>query len=145
MKSFDTNVALYGINADCPEHEPCRRILERARTEEGGWIVADQVWLELYRLLRNPAVLSRPLDARRAADAVAWYRSRTGLHCAWDPELMPRLHERWRDADFPARRSFDLVLALTLAANGVTEFYTRNSADFDSLGLFAVMDPLTAR
>jgi len=43
---------------------------------------------------------------------------------------------------FPARRTFDLVLAVTLHRNGVETFYTRNPTDFDGFGWFRVVDVL---
>jgi predicted nucleic acid-binding protein len=117
-----------------------------ALSEPESWIIADQVWFELYRLLRNPAVLATPLGASDAADTVAWYRNASGwLHCAWECDLMPRLADFWKRDTFPARRSFDLVLALTLRANGVKQLYTRNTKDFDDLGFFSVSNPLETR
>jgi hypothetical protein len=43
---------------------------------------------------------------------------------------------------FPARQTFDLLLAVTLHRNGVNTFYTRNVADFEGYGWFKVIDPL---
>ena len=55
--------------------------------------------------------------------------------------MMGQLEGLWKADSFPARRSFDLVLAITLKNNGVREFHTRNIRDFDGLGLFTVVDP----
>lgn len=67
VNSIDTNIPLYAINRDCPEHGAAIRLVRRALAEPSSWIVADQVWLELYRLLRNPSVLSAPLSATDAS------------------------------------------------------------------------------
>ncbi len=138
MKSMDTNVLLYAINKDCAEHETCSALVRHALGEAEAWIIADQVWFELYRLLRNPQVLKQPLGAGEAADAVSWYRNKSGwLHCAWDTGMMGQLDGFWKEASFPPRRTFDLVLALTLKTSGVKEFHTRNTKDFDDLGFLA--------
>ena len=143
MQSLDTNILLYAINRDCAEHEQCRALVAKALEHPQQWVVADQVWFELYRLLRHPVVLKRPLNASTAADTVAWYRDRSGwASCAWSPTQMGRLDTIWRDDDFPARRAFDAVLALTLRANGVTRFYTRNVRDFAVAGFAEVIDPI---
>jgi toxin-antitoxin system PIN domain toxin len=143
MKSLDTNILLYAINKDCPEHKACSDLIRYALGEPESWIIADQVWFELYRMLRNPAVLSHPLSASDAAASVAWYRNKSGwLHCAWETGMIGQLESIWKDATFPARRSFDLVLALTLKNNRVNQFYTRNTKDFDDFGFFSVMNPL---
>jgi toxin-antitoxin system PIN domain toxin len=143
VNSLDTNILLYAINTDCPEHARCHALVQKAISETNGWIVADQVWFELYRLLRNPAVLQMPLDATTAASTISWYRTASGwLNCAWEPAFMTQLGACWKMADFRARSTFDLVLAITLAQNGVETFHTRNTSDFDDLGLFGVVNPL---
>ena len=143
MKSLDTNILLYALNADCGEHDRARTIVESALGQADRWVVADQVYFELYRLLRTPAVLGRPLSAADAARTIDWYRIRSGwLHCAYDPGLMPRVASAWASEAFSARATFDLVLAVTLAANGVREFHTRNVDDFRPFGLFTIRNPI---
>lgn len=143
MQSLDTNVLFYAINRDCPEHAACHRLISRALETPGEWVIADQVWFELYRLLRHPRLLTHPLSAEAAADAVAWYRERSGWSsCAWSPSQMPKLQALWRDDAFAPRRTFDAVLAMTLLANGVTTFHTRNRRDFERAGFAEVCDPL---
>lgn len=143
MKSMDTNVLLYAINKDCPEHQRCASLVRHALEEPETWIIADQVWFELYRLLRSSTVLDAPLSAAEAAVTIAWYRNKSGwLHCAWDTGMMRTLEGFWGRESFPARRSFDLVLAVTLAHSGVKELHTRNTKDFEPYGLFALANPL---
>ena len=142
MQSFDTNVLLYAINRDCAEHEPCRALIAKALDTPNEWVVADQLWFELYRLLRHPNVLQRPLDAATAATTVAWYRDKSGWQqCAWSPAQMPKLQAQWSNPEFPARRTFDAVLAVTLRSNGVTRFYTRNASAFAGAGFAEVIEP----
>ncbi|MFO0072124.1 MAG: TA system VapC family ribonuclease toxin [Gemmatimonas sp.] len=146
MQSLDTNILLYAINRDCAEHESCRTLVAEALDAPNDWVIADQLWFELYRLLRHPSVLQRPLDAATAANTEAWYRDKSGWQqCAWSPAQMPRLHAQWAQQDFPARRTFDAVLALTLRSNGVTRFYTRNVRDFAGAGFAAVVDPVNPK
>jgi toxin-antitoxin system PIN domain toxin len=143
VNSIDTNVLLYALNEDCPEHGACRALLEDARREPRRWVVAHQVWFELYRLVRNPAVLQKPLDAPRAAAAVNWYRERTGwLSCGFEPDMMGALEAIWSKKGFAGRNTFDAVLAVTLKCHGVKTLYTRNTKDFLPFGFFAVTDPV---
>ncbi len=145
MNSIDTNILLYAINTDCTEHAACRRVVGQALTYPDSWIIADQVWFELYRLLRNPSVLQTPLSAKQAAECIAWYRESSGwLTCAWEPAFMKELHLLWNRNEFPARNSFDLILALTLKKHGVKTFYTRNTKDFAGLNYFRLHNPLDA-
>ena len=117
--------------------------MDEALKERDSWIIADQLWFELYRLLRNPVVLEKPLSAAEASSTVKWYRESTDwLQCSWEPDLMTDIYDIWSKDDFAARKCFDARLALTLKNHGVTEFYTRNTDDFKSLGFFKVINPL---
>jgi uncharacterized protein len=143
MKSMDTNVLLYGINKDCPEHQACSSLVRQALATPESWIIADQVWFELYRLLRNPAVLAHPLGGAQAAATISWYRNRSGwLHCSWEIGMMPMLEAYWIRDSFPPGRTFDLVLAVTLENNGVKELHTRNTKDFELVDSFTVINPM---
>jgi len=145
MKSLDTNILLYAINQDCSEHQVCRVVVEKALSEPDSWIIADQVWFELYRLLRNPVVLQRPLNSKQASECIQWYRESSGwLQCAWEPALMKELYPFWKKSAFPARNNFDLKLAITLKYHGVKDLYTRNTKDFTDLNFFTLFNPLAS-
>lgn len=143
MNSLDTNILLYGTNSDCAEHAWARPLVERLVREADHWMLADQVLLEYYRLLRNPAVLAKPLGAAEALARVEFFRSVAGcLHCGYELSCWKDM-QPWLGRDgFPARRTFDLMLAATLRANGVRTFYTRNARDFRDLAFFEVIDPV---
>ena len=146
MRSLDTNILLYATNADCPEHEAARRIIESALAEPAEWIVADQVYFELYRLLRNPAVLEQPLSAAQSADVIDYYRRRSGWgRCAWEPRLFSHLFPHLTTENSKATHVFDLVLAFTLQDAGVSTFYTRNTRDFAEVASFEVVNPIDAQ
>lgn len=144
MKSGDTNLLLYAMNQGCAEHAQAKAWLETALGEPREWIFADQVLFELYRLLRHPKVMAKPLTAKAAVAQIQWFREETGfLHCGYE-------ESRWAGVlaalEAQGARSgllvHDAVLAETLRAQGVTRFYTRNVADFDGLGFFEVVNPL---
>jgi uncharacterized protein len=143
VNSIDTNIFLYAINSDCQEHREAHALILEALERPAGWIIADQVWFELYRLLRNPKVLAEPLDATRAADTIHWYRQKSGwLSCAWEPDMMHKLLPLWRNGQYAPRNSFDLILAVTLASHGVDTFYTRNTRGFEACGFFTLHNPI---
>ena len=145
MNSLDTNILLYASNADCDEHGAARAVVEDALAHPRSWIVADQVYFELYRLLRNPVVLERPLTAADAWDRLDFYRHRSGwLHCAYETPFMDEVSGHLRRHDFAARRTFDLILAVTLKRHSVAALYTWNTDDFRDLGWFQVINPLVS-
>lgn len=144
MNSLDTNILYYATNTACPEHEKARTLLERVANEPVQWIIADQVLFEYYRLVRNPVVLAKPLSSVEAAERLRFFRDELGCrHCAYDRGCWEEAIDGLSEPSFPARRTFDLVLAVTLRRNGVDAFYTRNVPDFESFGWFQVIDPLS--
>ena len=144
MNSGDTNLLLYAMNRGCAEHAVAKAWLAAAVAEPREWICSDQVLFELYRLLRHPKVMAKPLTAAAAVEQIGWFREETGfLHCGYD-------EARWagvlRAVKAQGERSgllvHDAVLAETLRAQGVTRFYTRNVTDFEGFGFFEVVNPL---
>ncbi len=140
--AIDTNILLYALNSSVPEHAAARRFLE-GRRDDPDTVVSELVLVELYVLLRSPAVVARPLSAPDAAALVDRFRH----HPSWRvvdhvPEVMDQV---WRAAAAPGfarRRIFDVRLAMGLVRRGVTRFATRNVRDFDGLGFAEVFDPV---
>lgn len=145
MTSFDTNILLYAFSRASPCHDRARVFLEDL-TPHDDVAVSELVLVELYTLLRNPAVLLRPLSAAAAVEVVQSYRR----HPRWmlvgfDTDSTTLHDELWRlaaNARFARRRIYDARLALSLRRQGVTEFATANVKDFSGLGFDRVWSPV---
>jgi toxin-antitoxin system PIN domain toxin len=144
MKSGDTNLLLYAMNRGCAEHAVAKAWLDEALRAPREWIFADQVLFELYRLLRHPEVMMRPLTAKAAVAQIAWFREETGfLHCGYDESRWAGVMQALtKQGDRGGLLVHDAVLAETLRAQGVERFYTRNVGDFSGFGFFEVVNPL---
>lgn len=143
LSSLDTNLLLYAANEDAAEHVVCKAFLQKVIEAPSGWIIADQVYLELYRAIRNPKVMSYPLSAKQAADHVSILRDQLGImHCCYNSECWNVVIQNLGSAHFPYRRTQDAILAATLVSYGVKTFYTRNTKDFADLGFQAVINPI---
>ncbi len=109
--------------------------------------ISEFILAELYGLLRNPAVLNLPLAAADAVRVIETYRSNPRWQVIGFPDESRSLHDAlWRKAsakDFAFRRLFDMRTALTLVAQGVTDFATVNTKDFKSAGFRRVWNPLS--
>lgn len=141
MLSIDTNILLYAQNTDCPEHAASRRFISECGSRDDV-AICDLVLVELYLLLRNPAVLSKPLAAWKAVEICGAYRANPKWAVV---ESAPVMEQVWIDAAksaYPRRRIIDARLALTLRHHGVTEFATANLADFANFGFSRVWNPL---
>ncbi len=145
MLSIDTNILLHGFNEDSPRQEAAIRWLESLAFDEDV-AVSELILAEFYGLLRNPAVLKYPLAADEAVEVVQVYRNHPRWRLIGLPAESRALHDiLWKKArakDFAFRRLYDARTALTLIAQGVTEFATANAKDFVGLGFRRVWNPL---
>ena len=143
MNSLDTNVLLYASNEDCKEYRKARALVQQALDHPSEWIISDQVYFELYRLLRNPLVLEHPLSAVQAWQIIDFYRYQSGwMHCCYETSFMAEIASHLKRTEFPPRRTFDSLLAITLKKHCVDAFYTRNTRDFEAFQWFTLIDPL---
>ncbi len=142
--SIDTNVLLYAANRDCPEHTACLRLLTEAASSPADWVLADQVLFELYKALRNPKILRRPLTAPAAAAHIERLRDGFGFaRCWYEGSCWSSLLGKLGKPAFPYQHTHDAVLAATLRHHGVKVFYTRNTKDFLEAGFDEVIDPVS--
>lgn len=141
MRSIDTNILLYAQNADCPEYPRAAGFLTEC-AGRSDVVLCELVLVELYILLRNPAVVARPLGAKAAAAVCQAYRG----HPRWRlVENAPVMDHVWRLAtgeSFARRRIIDARLARTLQHHGVNQMATVNTRDFAGLGFTRVWNPL---
>lgn len=141
MISIDTNILLYAINASCPEHASARRFLTELANEREV-VLAELVLVELYLLLRNPAVVAKPLGSADAVAVCEGLRSQPHWRLVDAAPIMDRVWQAAKADGFARRRIIDVRLALTLQHHGVTDFATRNVADFADLGFQRVWSPV---
>jgi toxin-antitoxin system PIN domain toxin len=141
--SCDANIMLPASNARSPFQAPAEAFL-REHASDAEFAICELVLMELYVLLRNPAVVASPLSASPAAEIIRGYRGNPRWRVIDYPGGL--MEEVWRRAGQPetARRSiFDARLALTLRHHGVTRFATGNVKHFGDYGFERVWNPLS--
>lgn len=141
MLSIDTNILLYAQNRDCPEHGAARTFIERCATRN-DIAICELVLLELYQLLRNPAVLAEPLSAPDAAGLCGSWRSNPRWALIENAPVMDKVWAIARRPNIARRAVFDARIALTLRYHGVTDFATRNISDFEGFGFTHLINPI---
>jgi len=146
MLSLDTNLLLHAFNEDSPSHAMALAWLTPLHQQEEV-AVSELILAEFYGLLRNRAVLKHPLDAEEAVEVIQAYRCHPRWRLIGFPLESRLLHDAlWqlaRRQDFAFRRLYDARSALTMVAQGVTDFATINVKDFEGLGFRRVWNPLT--
>ena len=148
MLSIDTNILLHAFNEDSPSHAAAYGWLTSIQRDENV-AISEFILAELYGLLRNSAVLKHPLHADEAFEAIQTYRRHPRWRLIGFPVESRPLHDTlWQKArakDFAFRRLYDARSALTMAAQGVTEFATVNVKDFEDFGFRRVWNPITSQ
>jgi len=141
MISIDTNILLYSLNPNSVWHEKSVTFLtETLQSEEVA--LTELVLVELYVLLRNPAVIVPELAPDAAEKVIQQYRKHPRIMRVENAPVMDKVWQQARQPGFARRRIFDIRLALTLQHHGVTEFATANTKDFKELGFAKVWNPL---
>lgn len=141
MLSIDTNILLYAQNRDCAEHARARAFIETC-AERDDVAICELVLVELYQLLRNPAVLARPLSAPEAAAVCMHWRNNPRWALIENAPVMDRLWRIAKRPNLPRRAVFDARIALTLRYHGVTDWATRNVSDFEAFGFARLINPI---
>ena len=145
MLSIDANILLYAVNTASPWNESAYAWLMSIQHEENV-AISEFILAELYGLLRNPAVLKRPLPADDAVEVIQAYRSHPRWRLIGFPAESRSLHDTlWKNAraaTFAFRRLYDTRSALSMTAQSVTVFATVNVKDFEGLGFRKVWNPL---
>lgn len=143
MISFDTNIIFPALEASAPTHQQARAFLGSYANDQKV-ALCELVLAEVYCLLRNPAVVNRPLSAEVAAQAIMKLRH----HRHWRmidyvPDIAGKVWAEAAKPGFAFRKIYDARIALTLRHHGVTSLATRNIKDFEGFGFQRVWDPLT--
>jgi toxin-antitoxin system PIN domain toxin len=145
MLSMDTNILLYAYNDASPWHDAALAWMHSIQRVEDV-AISEFILAEFYGLLRNPAVLKHPLTAEEAVEVIQTYRNHPRWRLIGFPTESRPLHDAlWKKATsktFAFRKLYDTRSALTLIAQGVTEFATVNVKDFEGVGFRRVWSPI---
>jgi len=147
MISLDTNILLPAVESRNAHHPKAAAFLESLQ-DRRDVAICEFILLELYVLLRNPAVLAKPLSPSAATDVCEAFRQHPHWQIIGFPPDSRSFHDifwpKLREADFARRRAYDWRAALLLIQQGVTEFATVNEKDFRDCGFKRVWNPLAA-
>jgi len=143
--TFDTNILFPFVVSDHPDHAEVGDFI-RGLDGRDDVALSELALVELYGLLRQPAVMRRVLDGGSAAAVCTAFRKHPRWRLLGFPADSASLHRAlWEHAakpGFSRRRIYDARLGLCLVAQGVREFATVNLKDFAGLGFRRVFNPL---
>ena len=147
MISLDTNILLPAVESRNRDHARAAAFVESLHDRDDV-AISELILLELYGLLRNPAVLAKPLAPAAAVEVCAAFRAHPHWQVIGFPPDSRDFHEtlwpRLREKDFARRRAYDWRAALSMVRQGVSDFATVNVKDFEGMGFAKVWNPLKA-
>lgn len=141
MIGIDTNIFAYARIATAPMHKAALAFLDSI-ADSPDVVVSELVLMEFYLLLRNEKILETPLSAAEAVAECLIFRAHPRWQLVDSAEVMNEVWPIAASEGFARQRIFDVRLAKTLQAHGVTELATANVRDFENLGFQRVWNPL---
>jgi toxin-antitoxin system PIN domain toxin len=143
MLSADTNLFVHAADPDSPQHESARSFFAELDRVEEEFVLCELVLLELYMLLRNPAVFARPYTAQESAVYCLELKKNPSWRCIdYDNSVSKQLWDYATHTKAGYRHIIDARLAFTLQHHGVDRFATVNQKDFKEFGFREVWNPL---
>lgn len=120
---LDTNVLVYAYNADSEHHAACRALLDRAVIGTQDVCISPQVLFEFFAVVTNPAKSDQPITTAVTLDEMAKL-SETIAMIIPPSDIHTLAIQLMRKLGFGSKHIYDVVLAATMLANGVTKIYT---------------------
>lgn len=143
MFVVDTNLLLYALNPDAPEHERALRALEEWRSGERPWFLTWAIVYEFLRVSTHPSVFTEPLDlptAREWIDAVVAAPA-CGILTETDRHGEVLLEVAQAHPRVRGNLIHDLHIVVLMKEHGISEIRTADR-DFHQFPFLRVVDPL---
>jgi uncharacterized protein len=124
---IDTNVLIYAMDEDAPNHAGCRRLVDLGLTGEGDLCTTAQILFEYFAAVTNPRALPTPLTKSEALVDIAILLA--GLRLLPSPVDLPlRVVDLLRRSALGGRQIHDVAIAATMLAEDVSAIYTFDAA-----------------
>lgn len=144
MFVVDTNLLLYAVNPDSPDHAAAHDCVDGWRRGERSWFLTWSIIYEFLRVSTHPKMFPQPLDLPRArawiaallAGRSASVLGPTDRHLTVLEEVVAR-HPRLR-----GNIVHDLHTAVLMREHGIVEIRTADT-DFHQFPFLTVVNPLT--
>lgn len=142
---IDTNILLYGANADAAEHAAAQVFLGRIGATADQWYLTDGIVYEFLRVATHPKVFPQPLAWREAVAFVAPLLGAEQVHVLRTTEAHWTILETvLQGLTHPSGNLFfDVRTVVLMREHGIRRIYTTDT-DFLQFAGIEVHDPLRA-
>jgi len=135
MRGIDSNIIIYALNSDLPEHEPCKVLFEKIADANEIAGIPSIVFMESYHaLVYKFKFLSSEVKRRLTAildseNVIIYTISTSTILYAFEIASQYKIGGR------------DSLIAASLLENNVNEIYSHD-ADFDKINEITRVDPI---
>jgi toxin-antitoxin system PIN domain toxin len=139
----DTNVLLYAVDLDSPDHVKCRSLVEEWRVGSSPWHLTWGVIYEFLRVSTHPNVFRKPFALAQAWSFIEAVLASPSLTILTATERHQRVaSEVFNEIpDIRGNLVFDAHTAILMREHGVRTIYTRDG-DFNRFPFLDVIDPI---
>ena len=137
MILLDTNVLVYALNVDSPQHPECLAVIQHCATGAMPGVLLPQVVMECYAVITSRRRFAHPTNPE---DAWGIMRSLSGaIPVKPVPEsLLDDLDPLLTRHPLRGQDVFDLALVAQMRSHGIRTICTYNVRDFDMAGIRAI-------
>ena len=143
MFVVDTNILLYAVDLDSPDHDTCRTHFNAWRRQSSPWHLTWGIVYEFLRVSTHPNVFRKPFSLSQAWSFVEALLASPSLTVLVATERHQQVATEVF-AEIPDIRGnlvFDLHTAILMREHGIKTIYTRDR-NFNRFPFIDVMDPV---
>ncbi|MCZ6867974.1 MAG: PIN domain-containing protein [Gammaproteobacteria bacterium] len=143
---IDTNLLLYAVNTDAPEHEGAQQFLTSSLETGDSWYLTEGIAYEFLRVSTHAKVFDQPLTWDQALSFLEaiWLRDNVTVLSA-GVDHWSTLKERLESVRHPAGNLFfDIRSYVLMREHSIKKIYTADS-DFLQFDDIEVVNPIQGR
>lgn len=143
MFVVDTNILIYGVDRDSPDHLLCHSLLEKWRRQATPWYVTWGIVYEFLRIVTHPRVLKKPMSNDAAWSFIDALFASPQLHLLIETENHRYVaKEVFKEVkNLTGNLVFDTHTAILMRERGIRKIYTRDR-DFNRFPFIEAIDPV---
>lgn len=143
MFVVDTNILIYAVDADSPNHEKCRDLLLSWRSQMTPWYLTWGIVYEFLRVSTHPKVFRCPFTMAKSWSFLNALFASSSLRIIAETERHQHVAADvlCEVPGLTGNLVFDAHTAILMRENGIRTIYTRD-ADFNRFPFIKVIDPV---
>lgn len=143
MIAVDTQILVYSVRQDAPQHTSARRCLQALAESGAPWAITWPNIHEFLAIVTHPRIYKPPTPMKDALTQVEYWLESPSLRVLGEPpQYLPYLSQITLNSGINGPAIHDARIAALCLAHGVRQLYTADR-DFSRFPGLACFNPLT--